>query len=127
MMSSNDIATSKVLSKLNMTDGDITNIGLYGNYLNQIKTYKNFLLISHYNIQTKLGNQLTVLNLNTNEQKIIPFIHNLKQIQVKNDKLYAVDGNNMYIYNASNFKLINKFEIRTDKTNYRISSFFFTK
>lgn len=127
MMSSDDTAPSKILSKLNIDDGTITNIGLAENYSNQIKAYKSFLLITHYNIQTSSGNKLTVLNLNTNEQKVITFVHNLKQIEVRKDKLYATDGNNMYIYNVANFKLLNKFKVSADKSDYKISSFFFTK
>jgi hypothetical protein len=127
MMAGDDKTPSKILSRMNINDGTITNIQLSEDYPNQIIKYKDSLLITHYNAQTNTGNKLTILNLITNKQKIVSFNHTLKQIEVNNDKLYACDDTNMYIYDLGNYQLLDKFEIKADRKNYRITGFFFTK
>jgi hypothetical protein len=127
MMAGDDKTPSEILSRMNINDGTITNIQLSEDYPNQIIKYKDSLLIAHYNAQTNTGNKLTILNLITNKQKIVSFNHTLKQIEVNNDKLYACDDTNMYIYDLGNYQLLDKFEIKADRKNYRITGFFFTK
>jgi hypothetical protein len=120
---------SRTLSTININEYTITDIELSEYYPYQLKQYKDSLLITNYFMHSQYGNnKLTVLNLSTNKENVITFNHELKQIEVKDNKLYATDGNNIYIYDIDNdFQLINKFEIKSDKDKYRITRFFLTK
>lgn len=55
------------------------------------------------------------------------FNHNLRQIEVKSDKLYICDDVNIYVYNSDNFQFLEKFVTKSERKYYRIAGFFFTK
>lgn len=123
-MSADDKAPSKLLGKLEEKSDKVTDIELDESFPNQIKEYSGSLLISHYDLQSNQGNKLTVLDLKTMNKKVIKFDHVLRQIEVKGDKLYAYDGNNMYVYNLKDFKLLYKYEVKSSRETYRTQGFF---
>ena len=119
---------SKTLSKLNIKDKTISNIQLKEEFPFQILKYKNKLIISHYDLVQIKGNKITIYDPKTNEQKVVTLENELAQIHIKDDKLYSMDRDYLYVYsiNDTEFKLINKVDIHTkreSKTFYYLSGF----
>lgn len=123
-MEPDDKTPSRYLGKLDVKNDAVTKIELDENYPNQIREYNGSLLISHYDLQSNQGNKLSVLDFKTNSMKTLTFDHKLRQIEVKDDKLYSYDGNNMFLYNLKDFKLLKKYEIKSTRENYRTQGFF---
>lgn len=108
---------SNTLTKFNIKDKTISNIKLKEKFPFQILSYKGKLLISHYDLVQAQGNKITIYDPKTNEQQIVTLENNLAQTLIKDDKLYSMDRDYIYVYNINNaeFKLINKVDIRTQK------------
>ena len=120
---------SKTLTKFNFKDKSISNIHLKEEFPFQILNYKNKLIISHYDLVQIKGNKITIYDPKNNEQQVVALENNLAQIYIKDDKLYSMDRDYLYVYsiNDSGFKLINKVDIHTkrgSKTFYYSAGFF---
>lgn len=122
--SSDGKSPSRIMSRLNVKDGTVSDIVLQEGYPDHIKKYNNKLLITHYNPVLNTGDKLTEFNLATNEQKIISLDHNVSQIEIKDKKLIATDNINIYIYDINSFKLLYKFKVMDNRKDYRINGFF---
>ncbi len=123
----NDSNPSKKLYKLNPNDGTISNIELKAEYPYQIISYKQKLLISNYNPIENHGNQLTIVNLETNSTDSISFEHDLNQIDTYNDYLIASDNHYIYMYDLNTYALVSKFSIKEPRKGYKNQGFYISK
>lgn len=122
---------SDTLTKFNIKDKMISIIKLQELYPFQILNYRDKLIISHFNLVQAQGNIITMFDPITNEQKVLNLENNLAQILIKDDKLYSMDGDFLYVYSISDkdFKLLNRIDIHTMKksSKYFYLAGFFTK
>jgi hypothetical protein len=120
---------SNILTKFNIKDKTILDIKLKDKFPLQILNYKDKLIISHFDRMQRKGNTITIYDPKTNEQQNVTLESNLEQIFIKDDKLYSMGEDYVYIYsiNNSTFKLLNKADVRTkrgDKYYYYLSGLF---
>jgi hypothetical protein len=80
----------------------------------QILKYKDSLIITHVNVVQHTGTSITILNKNTGEQRLINLQNIPYQSIIHQNKLVSTDGNDIYIYDLINFKLLEKKSIRSD-------------
>ena len=120
---------SKTITKFNIKDKTISNIQLKEEFPFQILSYKNKLIISNYDLVQLKGNKITIYDPTTNEQKVVTVENNLAQIFIKDDKLYSMDRDYLYVYsiNDTDFKLTKKVDIHTkgeSETFFYLAGFF---
>jgi hypothetical protein len=120
---------SDILSLLSLDKGDISDITLSEINPLEIIEYKNKIFVSHCNLTQVSGKKLTILDRSNNTQKIVEFNHDLLQMQVKNDKLYVIDQENLYVYKIENDQFIPEKQVKIKTTGnkkelYYVSGFF---
>lgn len=116
------------LARMSFKDQKIKKINLP--YVNpeQMKPYKDKLLISH-NDMHGTGNNITVFDPKTLQSELLTLDHNVDQMEVKDDKIYILGEDMMYRYRLEKNKLLleKKTNVQTKKGGsiyFYISSFF---
>jgi len=117
------------LSRYNIQTKQIENIALQADSPFQLLPYGDKLLITHNFPVTREGNQITVFDLETEEQQLVTLQSNLYQAAIYNDKLYATDAERMYVYELADFSLTNSADIHLHKDSnpYMYVANFFVK
>jgi len=120
---------STMLTKFNIKDKTILDINLKEKFPHQILNYKDKLIISHFDQTERKGNTITIYDPKTKKQQKVTLVSTLEQIFIKDDKLYSLGDDYLYVYsiNNSTFKLLNKTDVRTkkgDKEYYYLSGLF---
>jgi len=121
---------SNTLCIMDLNTHSITNLALKAPFPSQILEYNNMLLITHNDQVHGEGNQITILDPNTHEMELFEFEHDLCQVEIKGEKLYAIDKEFLYVYNIKDdftFELANKINAKTNKndnTYFYISGIF---
>lgn len=116
------------LVRMSFKDQQVKVINLPYDNPEQIKPYKNNLLITH-NDMHGTGNNITLFNPKTMQSKLLTLDHNIDQMEVKDNKIYVLGEDMMYRYHLEKDKLFleKKANVQTKKGGiiyYYISSFF---
>lgn len=118
LMDNNEQGTNN-LCRFNIRDKTLSNIKLKESYPFQILEYKDKLIISHFDMVQARGRKITIYDPKSGNQQSATLDNDLNQILIRNDKLYSMDNDNMYVYSisGSEFKLINKVDVHTKREN----------
>lgn len=123
---------TNVICEMNLDTLNIKDIPLPDNNPADIVRYKDKLFISHCNLVLSEGNNLSIYDLKQKKViKTVSFEHNLVQIQIKEDKLIASDGEKIYLYQIKGNDFVKQKEetmqIGKGEKEYYYFAGFFTK
>ena len=105
------------------------NIKLNKNYPLDLGIYKNYLIISHYDLARLSEGGVSIYNLETKEHKYFELSHGVEQMSLLNSYIYILGDQDIYQYKIDNgkIKLENTVDIRMkNKENY-LSGIFVVK
>lgn len=99
---------------------EIDNIDLGIEYPQDIVPYEDYLIVSHFDLVTGIGDKVTFYNTKTKESSHVTLGYSIYQMILKNDALYILDENSVYKYNIENCKLhlIQKIKVKSGKNTY---------
>ena len=116
---------SNKLSILNIESYQIKSYELREKYPYQIIDFNDKLLITHFDPVTRIGNKISILDLQTYDSNIIELEHNIQQIEKSDDTFIILGDEKLFIYDR-NFKLIDSINIDmgNEPIYYYITGFF---
>ncbi|MCL1791477.1 MAG: hypothetical protein FWG40_09065 [Peptococcaceae bacterium] len=120
---------TNVLTVYDPADAGFETIQLDAFFPAQILRFENKLLVTHCNLVTGEGKNISIYNLDTGETKLVSLDHNVSQISIHRDSLFMTDGVSLYHYKIAGTDLtyIQMKEVRTLKTqakHYYIGALF---
>ena len=120
--------TDKILYKMDLKKDKISKLKLKEINPQQILPYKNKLFVTHCDLTSGMGKEISLLNPQTGESKVYKFKHNVIQCQTKEDYLYILSNDSIYKYKFDGEKMhleaSSKIAIKGSWKNGYISSFF---
>ncbi|MDR1754633.1 MAG: hypothetical protein LBR74_06995 [Eubacterium sp.] len=72
----------------------------------QVITFDKKLYIVHCDLVIGEGKDITIFNTETKEKEVVSLEHNVSQIQINKDYLFATDGKNIYKYRVNGDELL---------------------
>lgn len=122
---SDSTGLSNRLVEINLENNLINEISIPFKYLKKLYAYDNNLLIiqGDPNFREQTENKIARINLDNNNLEVFETSNIHSSTYIDNEFLYSSEGNFIYIYNLSDFKLLNKFKIK-EIDNERFVSLF---
>lgn len=101
-----DQATS-IIGKINTNTYEIDQIDLKHIYPNELRVYKNYLVISHYDAVQNKGGGISFYDMQTKELTYYDLEHGVSSMNIVDNNLYILHERNLYHYDIETMQLKN--------------------
>ncbi len=110
-------------TELDLKNNEITLVSLKSLAPHKIFKVNDKLIISHYDPPANTGNEVSVIDVQGENEKIYDLKNTLYRTKINSSKLISINNSMAYEYNIKTFDFVNKYRLRND-SNKIISDFF---